>query len=89
MSARWKLQSALVEALEAKQERRRNARPACEAMRLLRLNEQLVSVGVDDHYGIAVEQRTGRHLPLMGIVGRNEVRSIGVASGHAFIFDAS
>ena len=77
MSARGKLQSTLVEAFEAKQERRRSARPACKAMRLLRLDEQLVSVGVDDHDGIAVEQRTSRHLPLMGIVGRDEVRWIG------------
>src|SRR5680860_398913 len=89
MSARGKLQGALVEALEAKQERRRSARPAREAMRLLRLNEQLMSVGVDDHNGIAAEQRTGRHLPLMGIVGRDEVRPIGIASGQPFVLDPS
>ena len=88
MSAGRQLQGPLVESLEAKQERRGSTRPAREAMRLLRLNEQLVSVGIDDHDGIAIEQRTGRHLPLMGVVGRDEVRSIGVAGSHAFIFDA-
>lgn len=47
-----------------------------------------MSIGVDDHDGIAVEQRTGCHLPLMWIVSRDEVRSIGIASRHTFIFDA-
>ena len=45
-------------------------------------------VGVDDHDGIAGEEGLRRHLALMGITGRDEVRAVGIASSQLLIADA-
>ena len=79
---------AVITATEAQQKRRHSERPARGAVNLLGPNEQLVPVGGDDHDGIAIEQGSSGHLALVGIVGRDEVRPVGIPSSEPLVVDA-
>jgi hypothetical protein len=48
-----------------------------------------VSIGIDNYYGVAAKQSAGCHLSLIWVTGRNEVRSIGIASRELLVIDAS